>query len=632
MQMMPITNLSQDMPSLSATDTLSSSSARGEEFRSVLSRHADTRGVDQLNSKPRPRNSGERQRVDERGPKRRDMADRGERKGAPRDDSDEFKNASRHVSDDGSHRESRRAADSRIHKDNDAKGAKKSESEDSKGPSDRITALMMFMGILSQHTEQMEGDANRAADLLLSGVFDDTDNGKASGLEELFSKLRELLDATGKEGAAGNIQNNNEELRSLLASLLSSAQGSKKDELSQVPNSTADQYAKDPFISQKQTPSESAANLLLAATDAENNGGDPSKIDDSIHEVPTSAQQDNSSASAKDLSAKPGSLEIKSTINDIKIKADTLPKDKNAAKKAEELAAQLGSKKEDSGNTLSNQQGQIDKTIASALETAKESASQMERKDVHGKHPKHLHNVSEVQDKTSSSAKVTVIAEGKDGRGDMSGNHSKASTLVMNFRQDAKTSSSDKNFSLGSSGTLNDSTSQGSSLSSGFSSHSVQNITTETASTAIDTDLRTSMMEQLRQGITRTVALNRNRAVIHLNPPELGSVTIRISVNHNNHVQASFITEHTHTNQLLQSGMETLKNQLAQNGFDLGQVNINLSDSGMNNAHTFHKDHSQNGNSRFANDFKEEKQDAVTEIPTTGNIIPDHGGSMHVIL
>ena len=81
---------------------------------------------------------------------------------------------------------------------------------------------------------------------------------------------------------------------------------------------------------------------------------------------------------------------------------------------------------------------------------------------------------------------------------------------------------------------------------------------------------------QVRDGISQALKMNKNRAVLHLNPPELGSVKVNITVSHNNHVHASFVADHPETRHILEANMQQLKDSLAQNGFSTAQVNVDV--------------------------------------------------------
>ncbi len=156
----------------------------------------------------------------------------------------------------------------------------------------------------------------------------------------------------------------------------------------------------------------------------------------------------------------------------------------------------------------------------------------------------------------------------------------------------------------------------------------------DTVKVAASTDAssRIGVLDQISQGVQTAVAMNRNRAVIHLNPPELGSVTIRLHVDHNNHVHASFLTEHVHTHQLLESGMESLRQQLGHNGFDLGQVNVNLSGGGMHDAGTSRREQSHHEKYRFEEMIRDDEADAGITTPVPSACLSGPACGVHIIM
>ncbi|SBS26436.1 Flagellar hook-length control protein [Marinomonas spartinae] len=71
-------------------------------------------------------------------------------------------------------------------------------------------------------------------------------------------------------------------------------------------------------------------------------------------------------------------------------------------------------------------------------------------------------------------------------------------------------------------------------------------------------------------------------AHIKLDPPELGSLTVKVSVDSgNNNTQVSFVAATHHTRDLLEGQMGRLRDMLAQQGMDLGSVNVDVSQQDM---------------------------------------------------
>ncbi len=136
---------------------------------------------------------------------------------------------------------------------------------------------------------------------------------------------------------------------------------------------------------------------------------------------------------------------------------------------------------------------------------------------------------------------------------------------------------------------------------------------------------------QLADGISQAVKLNRNRAVLHLNPPELGSVKVNISVDHANHIQASFIADHPETKHILEANLQHLRDNLTQNGFSLGQVNVDI---GGNNFAGFNQDPQGHHLTPFGDPAmwlnNNAENSADTAASATGNVIDQNG--VHVVI
>nr|WP_281382942.1 flagellar hook-length control protein FliK [Dissulfurirhabdus thermomarina] len=88
-----------------------------------------------------------------------------------------------------------------------------------------------------------------------------------------------------------------------------------------------------------------------------------------------------------------------------------------------------------------------------------------------------------------------------------------------------------------------------------------------------------AVLQQIGDGVTRAIRLNQHRAVLHLDPPELGRVRVEIVVRHNHEVQATFLAEHPEVRHLVEHNLAHLRTQLAQGGFDLAQCHVGV-DSG----------------------------------------------------
>lgn len=106
-------------------------------------------------------------------------------------------------------------------------------------------------------------------------------------------------------------------------------------------------------------------------------------------------------------------------------------------------------------------------------------------------------------------------------------------------------------------------------------------------------------------------------AHIKLDPPELGSLTVKVSVDSdNNNTQVSFVVATPHTRDLLEGQMGRLRDMLAQQGMDLGSVNVDVSQQDTSGAQyqNGYQDDPVMGQGRLAN------QEDVEEDLASGNI------------
>ncbi len=142
--------------------------------------------------------------------------------------------------------------------------------------------------------------------------------------------------------------------------------------------------------------------------------------------------------------------------------------------------------------------------------------------------------------------------------------------------------------------------------------------------------VKISISHQLSQGISEAIRFNRNRAVLHLNPPELGRVRVSLSVTGGNHVNATFIAEHPETRQIIEASMAQLRDQLHQNGFSLGDLNVGLGgrqDSA--DSSSFFQDLS--GSNRHVNEAAGRDQDIRTPEASLTAKGGNHHGMLHVV-
>ncbi len=146
--------------------------------------------------------------------------------------------------------------------------------------------------------------------------------------------------------------------------------------------------------------------------------------------------------------------------------------------------------------------------------------------------------------------------------------------------------------------------------------------------TPTQTRLDDLVTAQIRDGISQALKMNKNRAILHLNPPELGSVKVSITVSHNNHVQASFVADHPETRHILEANMQHLKDSLAQNGFSTAQVNVDVGGGFANGYGAQHEKLTPFG---LPSMWLKNSPQETTEEPKTGQSYKIGPYGMHVI-
>ncbi len=79
---------------------------------------------------------------------------------------------------------------------------------------------------------------------------------------------------------------------------------------------------------------------------------------------------------------------------------------------------------------------------------------------------------------------------------------------------------------------------------------------------------------KLMENVTLMLRRNENVMQIQIDPPELGKIDITIEQN-DDKTDIRFMTQVDQTKQLIENSLDRLKLQLAQNGIELGQVDVN---------------------------------------------------------
>ncbi len=97
------------------------------------------------------------------------------------------------------------------------------------------------------------------------------------------------------------------------------------------------------------------------------------------------------------------------------------------------------------------------------------------------------------------------------------------------------------------------------------------------SSTPLNTEMRADVLKQLESGLLQSLRLRQHKAILQLHPPELGKIHVELSVSSNHQVSATFLADHPEVKQIIEGQMQLLRDHLAQNGFTLANVNVDVS-------------------------------------------------------
>ncbi len=104
----------------------------------------------------------------------------------------------------------------------------------------------------------------------------------------------------------------------------------------------------------------------------------------------------------------------------------------------------------------------------------------------------------------------------------------------------------------------------------------------------------------LKDQVIITLNAGEKNAVIHLNPPELGKISVHLTLTDNHELKATFIADHPDVRTIIQGHMDGLKDHLDQKGFNVTRLAV---EGGAQTDASF-LDQRQNGHAGdWANDF-----------------------------
>ena len=137
-----------------------------------------------------------------------------------------------------------------------------------------------------------------------------------------------------------------------------------------------------------------------------------------------------------------------------------------------------------------------------------------------------------------------------------------------------------------------------------------------------------AVVEQVSKGVLDSIILKRRRAVLQLNPPELGKVRVELIVHKNSNIHATFVADQPEAKHILETNMVQLKTQLEAQGFQLGSCSVDIG-QGWGNQH-------QDSNFNGWNSGNGLAESLVSETETTENSeasgLQSMTGRVHIVV
>ncbi len=502
-----------------------------------------------------------------------------------------------------------------------------------------VSALMIFLGILNQQAMDnmnsaamngMPSDPLSEADILVSRLLDDAGQGGGEAVEKLLERIRKLLSGSADTVTARDIH---KEFDALFSALMDSGSAAAPTTMDDTVTQLTDQKEAGSASQDNQAAFSAGSGQSEGVSAFAGNGN-------------SNTLTEQGKATADVVAAQSGNMQEQADAQGAALQTGKPLAEQQAAdsaregSKAEAMAAhhrEAAMMEKTGTDSAASQSTYAMKPGENVQEKNGKEGSRLSASDI---------TPRQFKDNASSRAEgsgqdigqptdtsVRLSSPGSDlADNDTAGKQHREPAHVMDFRLGMNHDAAHRG--------VNAQTTQENSGQTVFHVAGPDSSTVRSASmsadsaksSAVSDQVREGVMDQVGHGIRTAVAMNRNRAVIHLNPPELGSVTIRLHVGHNNSVHASFLAEHAHTRQLLESGMETLRTQLSQNGFDMGQVNVNLSGGGMHDSGMFRREGAEGGRKGFENIFKQDESDTDLNASIIRPGTSGQGKGVHIIM
>ncbi len=137
------------------------------------------------------------------------------------------------------------------------------------------------------------------------------------------------------------------------------------------------------------------------------------------------------------------------------------------------------------------------------------------------------------------------------------------------------------------------------------------------------------IIHEVTENIAPNIKFGAKKAVLHLNPPELGRIRVQMSLSQDNHLSVTFYTEHSEVRRFLDGQMDSLRANLEQKGFNPNQLVVDPSNLGES---VFLGDRGQQNAQRWADENRSYSQPTLTKQDEETYVLtePHQQGNGHI--
>ena len=137
------------------------------------------------------------------------------------------------------------------------------------------------------------------------------------------------------------------------------------------------------------------------------------------------------------------------------------------------------------------------------------------------------------------------------------------------------------------------------------------------------------IVQGLKDQVLTSLSVGDKRAVIHLDPPELGRISVQLTLTNNHELKATFVADHPDVRNIIRGNMDGLKDHLDQKGFNVTRLAV---EGGTQTDASFLGQRNQGHTSNWTNEFIKQPfmngsivQDGTEGIMTETAFAPRNG-------